>query len=133
MMTESLPLYRAAVLWVEDYIRAYSNIANMHKNLIGSFIYKEALSLPPTILRANASYGDKGRRVAFIDELLRSLLVIKTNLRICADLRIIDINTHARLSDGLLCLEKQAEGWKTHTSSSGQASEATASEGVLAP
>ena len=106
-------------MFVRDYIIVYEKMRNLHKHRIGAFIYDKALSLAWYLKKANRYVYDDAMRVSYIEDYLDELDSVSNAIRLAHECRVIDTKTHARLSDVVVELGRQATAWKNKAKSPG--------------
>lgn len=115
MAVSQLPIYNHTRQFIEEYIRVYERIKKLHKYHIGSYIYDKALLLPMLIKKADRAKEDAAVRISFLEDYLDELECVGNGIRIAMDVSVIDHKAHARLSEQLVGLTKEATAWKGKT------------------
>lgn len=112
MLVQQLPIYNRTRMFVRDYILVFERMKNLHKHRIGAFIYDKALGLSWYLKKANRFVYDDASRVSYIEDYLDELDSVGNAIRLAYECRVIDTKTHARLSEHVVDLGRQATAWK---------------------
>lgn len=103
-----LPVYRDTyqlILKIFDYTKDFSK---EYKHTLGQDMKRDALQLVRSIYRANKSAQKKEHLDVFLDD----FELLKLEIRLCADMKILPIKRLAVLSGLMDRISKQITGWR---------------------
>ena len=107
-LTEELPLYRVTyrlILLLFDVTKEFSR---EYKYTLGQDIKRDAIRLVLSIYRANRSMEKR----FYLEEYLDNFELLKLELRLCSDLKLITIRKYVEISQLMDQVGRQATGWK---------------------
>jgi len=107
-LSEELPIYKdryKMILLVFEYTKEFSR---EYKYTLGQDIKRDSIKLVRSIYRANR-HADKRQ---YLEEFLDNFEILKLEVRLCADMKLISIKHLAELSKMLDIIGKQATAWK---------------------
>ena len=103
-----LPVYRDTyqlILKVFEYTKEF---AKEYKYTLGQDMKRDALHLMRSIYRANKMTNRKEHLEVFLDE----FELLKLEIRLCADMKLLSIKKQAALSSLMERIGKQVTGWR---------------------
>ena len=103
-----LPVYRDTyqlILAVFDYTKDFSR---EYKYTIGQDMKRDAMRLVRSIYRANKFKNRADHLETFLDE----FELLKLEIRLCADMKLLSIKKEAELSALMERIGKQVTGWR---------------------
>jgi hypothetical protein len=103
-----LPVYRDTyqlILLVFDYTKEFSK---EYKYTIGQDMKRDALKLVRSIYRANKLKNRADHLETFLDE----FELLKLEIRLCADMKLLSIKKQAALSSLMERIGKQVTSWR---------------------
>ena len=102
-----LPVYKDTYLLVIKIFECTKNFSKEYKYTIGADLKKDAMQLLRTIFSANRAISKKEVLERFLDE----FELVKLQIRLCVDLKIMPIRSQASLSEIADRIGKQITGW----------------------
>ena len=102
-----LPVYKDTYQLVLKIFHCTKNFSKEYKYTIGADLKKDAMQLLRTIYRANRATSKKEILEVFLDE----FELIKLQIRLCVDLKVMPLRSQAALSDIVERIGKQVGGW----------------------
>jgi len=103
-----LPLYRDTYALILKIFELSKDFSKEYKYTLGHDMKRDALRLVRSIYRAN-KYNN---RVEHLDAFLDELELIKLEIRLCVDMKLLPIKKQAELSELLERIGKQVTGWR---------------------
>lgn len=103
-----LPVYRDTyklILKIFEYTKDFSK---EYKYTLGQDMKRDALQLVRSIYRANKSTNKKEHLETFLDD----FELLKLEIRLCTDMKILPIKKQAELSLLMESISKQITGWR---------------------
>lgn len=103
-----LPVYRDTyrlILIVFEYTKAFSR---EYKYTLGQDMKRDALHLIRSIYRANKHKN----RVEHLDAFLDEFELLKLEIRLCVDMKLLSMKQQAALSGLMDAIGKQVVGWR---------------------
>jgi len=103
-----LPVYRDTyrlILKIFEYTKEFSK---EYKHTLGQDMKRDAMQLVRNIYRANKAVNKKVHLEAFLDD----FELIKLQIRLCADMKILPIKKQAMLVELMEGISKQVTGWR---------------------
>ncbi len=88
----NLPLYKDTYDFILQIFRITGQFSREYKYSLGQDMKKEAISLVRNIYRANKHYDKR----PFLDQFLDDIEVLKLELRLCKDIRLISVENYAK-------------------------------------
>lgn len=113
-MIEKLSIYKDAYLLTNKIYQAIPQMDKMHRHTIGSRILDSSLDMFKWITLANKT-RDKQERMNSLDCFMSDFEMLRVYLRICADNKIIKLNTLTDLFILIDSVSKQLAGWRYAT------------------
>ena len=107
-MHTDLPVYKDTYQFVLKIFECTKNFSKEYKYTIGADLKRDAMQLLRTIYRVNRSKEKKELLEAFLDE----FELVKLQLRLCVDLKVMPIRAQAMLSEIAERIGKQVIGWR---------------------
>lgn len=107
----TLPIYRYAYRLVLIIFETTRNFSREYKYTLGQDIKKDSLELIRNIYRSN-KYQDK---VIYLDGFLDNLEILRLQIRLACDLKIISIRKQAQIIELMDNIGRQASGWRKHS------------------
>lgn len=107
-LTEHLPVYHSVYRLIQlifEYTRDYPR---EYKYTLGQDMKRDAIVLVRSIYRANRSQ----EKQAWLDEFLDSFEILKLEIRLSVDMRLLSIRHQSELSLLMESIGKQITGWK---------------------
>jgi hypothetical protein len=108
--TENLPLYKKTFELLLEVHKLFPNFDKKYKYTLGSDTIK---SIKDSLLLVVKTNNTEDKKI-LIEELLMSLQQVQINIRLLNNLNIIKTSTYFRLSELIIELFKQTEGWKKY-------------------
>lgn len=106
-----LPIYKDTYDFVLQIFRITKKFTREYKYSLGQDMKREVIALVRNIYRANKNYNKK----PFLETFLDDIEVLKLELRLCRDLKIISIEDYARTFEIIGSIAKQVQWWKNAT------------------
>jgi len=103
-----LPVYKDVYKLILGIFGFTSTFPREYKYTLGQDMKRDAMQLVRSIYRANRSR----EKQQYLEEFLDNFELIKLEIRVCVDLRILSIKKQAELSVLLESIGKQATGWR---------------------
>jgi hypothetical protein len=108
-MYKELPIYRDTYVFLVEIYRFTSKMPQEYKYSLGQDLKRDTLNLFRSIHLANRL---KDQRSVYLDQFTVDFEMIKIELRLCVDLRVLSIKQLAHLSLLGDTISKQIAGWK---------------------
>ena len=111
-LSEELPIYKDTykmLLLIFEYTKEFSR---EYKYTLGQDMKRDSIQLVKSIYRANR-YADKRQ---YLEEFLDNFEILKLEVRLCADLKLLSIKHLSEVSKMLDIIGKQATAWKNRSS-----------------
>lgn len=108
MLHTQLPVYKDTyqlILKVLEYTREFTK---EHKYTLGLDMKRDSLQLMRSIYRANKHQNRKEHLEVFLDE----LELLKLDIRLCVDMKLLSMKKQASLSGLLDRIGRQITGWR---------------------
>ena len=106
-----LPVYRDTYQLVLNIFKMTKDFSKEYKYTLGQEMKKDALHLTRSIYRANKFKNRKEHLDIFLDE----LELLKLEIRLCVDLKVLPMKKQAILAELLESIGKQVTGWRNAT------------------
>ena len=103
-----LPVYRDTYQLILKVFEYSQNFPRDYKYTLGQDMKRDAMQLVRSIYRANKHSNRKAHLEAFLDE----FELLKLQIRLCADLRILPLKKQAILNELMVRIGKQVTGWR---------------------
>ncbi len=103
-----LPVYRDTYQLILKIFEYTSDFSKEYKYTLGQDMKRDALQLVRSIYRANKSSTKKVHLEAFLDD----FELLKLEIRLCTDMKILSIKKQAALSVLMDSISKQVTGWR---------------------
>lgn len=113
-MIEKLNIYKDAYLLTNKIYQALSQMDKLHRHTIGSRILDSSLDLFKWITLANKA-REKQERIKYLDDFMSDFEMLRVYLRLCADNKILKLNTLTDLFILIDSISKQLAGWRYAT------------------
>ena len=108
----TLPVYRDTYSLILKIFEITKEFPREYKFTLGQDIKRDSLVLVRSIYRANKSYTKK----EYLEDFLDDFEILKLEIRLCADLKILSIKKQSELSLLMDTIGKQINGWKNSSS-----------------
>lgn len=108
-----LPVYKASYDLLVELFRFVKDFGREYKFTLGESIKKEAIAMITNIYRANGS-RIKGEPIQAARE---NAETIRLYVRLCRDLRQINLDKFARLNEYIESVSRQLTAWQKYTDS----------------
>ena len=102
-----LPVYKDTYQLVLKIFECTKDFSKEYKYTIGQDMKRDALQLLRSIYRANKAKNKKEHLDAFLDD----FELLKVEIRLCVDLKVMPIKRQAALSELMERIGKQITGW----------------------
>lgn len=112
VLYSQLPIYRDSYQLLLEIYQVTNKFARDFKYTLGQDMKRDSLALFRYLYGANMSIE---KRREYLDNFLTSFELLKIEMRLCADLKILSLNKLAQLSLLMDNISKQANGWKKIT------------------
>ena len=103
-----LSVYRDTYQLILKVFECSQNFPRDYKHTLGQDMKRDAMQLVRSIYRANKHSNRKAHLEAFLDE----FELLKLQIRLCADLRILPLKKQAILNELMVRIGKQVTGWR---------------------
>jgi len=103
-----LPVYKDVYTLIMELFACTSNFSREYKYSLGQDIKRDGLNLVRSIYRAN-KHKDK---IPYLEAFLDDFELLKLELRLCSDLKLISARKHADLSVLMSSVGKQVTAWR---------------------
>jgi len=103
-----LPVYRDTYNLILKIYKCTKDFPKDYKYTLGQDMKRDALQLVRSIYRANKSTQKKKHLETFLDE----FELLKLEIRLCADLKVLSMKRQAELSGLMDSIGKQVTGWR---------------------
>ena len=103
-----LPLYRDTYQLILKVYEITKEFSKEYKYTLGQDMKRDALQLMRSIYRANKHRN----RVEHLEVFLDELELLKLEIRLCADMKLVPMRKQAVLSELLERIGKQVPGWR---------------------
>ena len=103
-----LPLYRDTYQLILKVYEITKEFSKEYKYTLGQDMKRDALQLMRSIYRANKHRN----RVEHLEVFLDELELLKLEIRLCADMKLVPMRKQAVLSELLERIGKQVTGWR---------------------
>lgn len=103
-----LPVYRDTYKLILKIFECTKDFPKEYKYTLGQDMKRDALQLVRSIYRANKAKDKKEHLEHFLDE----FELLKLELRLCKDLKILSIKKQAEFTELMESIGKQITGWR---------------------
>lgn len=103
-----LPLYRDTYQLILKVYEITKEFSKEYKYTLGHDMKRDALQLIRSIYRANKHHNRAEHLEVFLDE----LELLKLEIRLCVDMKLVPMRKQAVLSELLERIGKQVTGWR---------------------
>ncbi len=103
-----LPVYKDTYQLILKVFEVTKDFSKEYKYTLGQDMKRDALRLMRSIYRANKHQNRTEHLEVFLDE----LELLKLEIRLCVDMRLLPIKKQALLSELLERIGKQVTGWR---------------------
>ena len=107
-LTQELPIYRDTYKLILLIFDSTKHFSREYKYTLGQDIKRDGIGLVRSIYRANRSQEKR----QYLEEYLDNFEVLKLEVRLCSDLKLISIRRFVEISQLMEQIGKQATGWK---------------------
>jgi hypothetical protein len=107
-LSHTLPIYIDTYKLILLIFERTSNFGREYKYTLGQDMKRDGINLVRSIYRANRS---KDKR-QYLEEFLDNFEILKLEVRLCTDLKLISTKQLAEISKMLDIIGKQATAWK---------------------
>lgn len=111
-LSHELPIYREVYRLILLLFEYTSHFSREYKYTLGQDMKRDGIKLVRSIYRANRH---KEKR-QYLEEFLDNFEILKLEIRLCVDLKLITIKKQSALSLLLESIGKQATAWKNSSS-----------------
>jgi hypothetical protein len=108
-MHHDLPLYRTTYQFILALFVVVKGFPREYKYTIGQDLRHDSIELVRLIICANKY---RNERTEYLNTLQERIELLKMQVRLCFDLRILSISSHSSLSATMENISKQITGWK---------------------
>ncbi len=103
-----LPVYQDTYRLILNIFELTKEFPREYKFTLGQDMKRDGLTLVRSIYRANKT---KEKR-QYLEQFLDDFEILKLEIRLCTDLKILSIKKQAQLSQLMECIGKQITGWR---------------------
>lgn len=103
-----LPVYKDTYQLILKVFEVTKDFSKEYKYTLGQDMKRDALRLMRSIYRANKHQNRTEHLEVFLDE----LQLLKLEIRLCVDMRLLPIKKQAKLCELLERIGKQVTGWR---------------------
>lgn len=108
-----LPVYRDTYYLLRKIYEVTKNFPKEYKYTLGEEMKRDAMQLVRNIYRANKHKND---RKMHLENFLDDFELVKLQMRLCADMKLLAIKKQAELAELMASIGKQITGWKNSAS-----------------
>ena len=105
----SLPVYRDTYKLVLKIFEVTQNFSREYKYTLGQDMKRDAMQLVRSIYRANKATS---RKQEYLEEFLDCFELLKLELRLCTDMKMLSVKKLGELSLLMDGIGKQITGWR---------------------
>jgi hypothetical protein len=105
----SLPVYRDTYKLVLKIFDVTQNFSREYKYTLGQDMKRDAMQLVRSIYRANKATV---RKQEYLEDFLDDFELLKLEIRLCTDMKILSIKKQSELSVLMDSIGKQITGWR---------------------
>jgi len=106
-----LPVYKDTYQLVKQVFEITKEFPKEYKYSLGQDMKRDALQLVRSIYRANKAEKKK----EYLEQFLDDFELLKLEIRLCVDMRILSIRRQAEFSKLIESIGKQITGWRNAT------------------
>ena len=106
-----LPVYRETYQLILKIFECTRDFPKEYKYTLGQDMRRDALQLARSIYRANKTTDKKAPLDTFLDE----FELLKLEIRLCTDLKVLSFKKQAELSVLMDSIGKQITGWRAYS------------------
>jgi len=106
-----LPIYRDTYKLVLEVFVSTKNFPKEYKYSLGRDMERDVLVLMRCIYRANRAQ----EKTTFLNEFLDNFEILKLEIRVCVDLKLVSIKRQSVLAALVNSIGKQVVGWRNST------------------
>ncbi len=103
-----LPVYRETYRLILKVFECTRDFPKEYKYSLGQDMKRDAMQLMRSIYRANKTKDKETHLEAFLDQ----FELLKLELRLCSDLKVLPVKRHAQMSRLMEGIGKQVTGWR---------------------
>jgi len=107
-LSYELPIYKDVYKLILQVFNFTKDFPREYKYTLGQDMKRDAIVLIRSIYRTNRSLDKK----QYLEEFLDSFEILKLEIRLSVDMKILSVKKQAELSGLLDSIGKQATGWK---------------------
>jgi len=111
-LSHELPIYKDVYKLILQIFEFTKDFSREYKYTLGQDMKRDVLMLVRSIYRANRNTEKR----QYLEEFLDNFEILKLEIRLCTDLKLISIKKQADLSMLLDSIGKQATAWKNKSS-----------------
>lgn len=111
-MYSELGVYRDTYALTRKIFEVTKDFSREYRYTLGQDMKRDALQLIRTIYRANKY---KNNRKAYLENFLDDFELLKLEIRLCADMKLLPIKKHAEFTEMMNGIGKQITGWRNAT------------------
>ena len=108
----NLPVYRDTYKLILLIFELTKDFPREYKYTLGQDMKRDGIQLVRSIYRANRSENKK----KYLEEFLDIFEILKLEIRLCVDMKILSIKQQSRTTNLLESIGKQITGWKRSVS-----------------
>tara|TARA_B100001059_G_scaffold209980_1_gene223334 strand:+ start:88 stop:447 length:360 start_codon:yes stop_codon:yes gene_type:complete len=106
-----LPVYRDTYKLVLEVFVSTKNFPKEYKYSLGRDMERDVLVLMRCIYKANRAQ----EKTTFLNEFLDNFEILKLEIRVCVDLKLVSIKRQSVLAALMISIGKQVVGWRNST------------------
>jgi hypothetical protein len=103
-----LPIYKDTYQLLLALFRITRNFSREYKYTIGQDLKRDSMEMVRCIFRANSTHD----KAVHLQQLYDTLEIVKLQVRICMDMKLISIQQQSELSLLIVGIGRQLMGWK---------------------
>ena len=111
VLYNELPVYRDTYNLMVEVYQVTSRFSHEFKYSLGQDMKRDVLSLFRNLYRANRS----SVKHVYLEDFLSDFELLKVEMRLCVDLKLLPINKMAQLSKLTDAIGKQVTAWRNRT------------------
>lgn len=104
-----LPVYRDTYNLLRKIYEITKNFSKEYRYTLGEDMKRDAMQLVRNIYRANKH---KSERKTHLENFLDDFELVKLQMRLCGDMRLLTIKKHAELAELMSSIGRQIIGWR---------------------
>ena len=107
-----LGVYKDTYALLRKIYEVTKNFTKEYRYTLGEDMKRDAMQLVRNIYRANKH---KNERKMHLENFLDDFELVKLQMRLCADMKLLTIKKHAELTELMSGIGKQITGWRNAT------------------